>query len=187
MKLVLLNARIRDVVAQRNSLLTVCFSLLLIAFVQALYTLFKSEHVVVVPPETKQSFWVERNRVSASYIEEMALFFATLILDASAGSAAYQRDVVLRYAVPESYGRLRAMLLEDEERYKKEQLSTSFKPASVQVDAKNLTAHITGDLVSYVGQKRLSQVRETYRFQFVYKQGRLLIQSFEAVRSRDHE
>lgn len=187
MRLLLLNTRLRDIVAQRNSLLTVCFSLMLIVFVQALYTLFKSEHIVIVPPETKQSFWVERNRVSASYIEEMALFFATLILDTSPASAAYQRDVLLRYAVPESYGQLRAMLLEDEGRSKKEQLSTSFKPASIQVNPKSLTAELTGDLISYVGQKHLSQVRETYRFVFTYKQGRLLIQSFEAVRSQNHD
>ncbi|MBL0941397.1 MAG: type IV conjugative transfer system protein TraE [Alphaproteobacteria bacterium] len=186
MKLLLLNARLRDIVAQRNSLLLICVSLLLIVFVQALYTLFKSEHVVIVPPEITQSFWVEKGRVSANYIEEMALFFATLILDNSAGSCAYQRDVLLRYAVPEAYGRLRAMLLEDEERFKKEQLSTSFKPASIQVNPKTLIAEITGDLISYVGQKRLSQVRESYRFAFTYKQGRLLIQSFEAIRSQKH-
>lgn len=186
MKLLLLNTRLRDIVAQRNSLLTVCFCLLGIVFVQALCFLFKSEHVVVVPPETKQSFWVEKGRASASYIEEMALFFTTLILDTSPSSAAYQRDVLLRYAVPEAYGPLRAMLLEDEERSKKEQLSTSFKPASIQVNPKSLTAEITGDLISYVGQKHLSQVRESYRFQFTFTQGRLLIKSFVALRSQHH-
>ena len=40
-----------------------------------------------------------------------------------------------------------------------------------------------GDLMEYVGDKRISQGRETYRIQFENRSGRLLIEGFHVVKS----
>jgi len=187
MRLRLHNVRLHHLIHQRNIFVGLSAALLGANILLALKTFFHLERILVMPPEIHQSFWVEGNRVSNHYVEEMALFFAHLLLDTSEASAPFHREVILRYAQPESYGALKTQLLEDEQRYKKEQLSTSFKPSVVEVDNKKMTADLTGDLLSYVGSKKISQNRETYRFHFHYDHGRLQIVSFLLVKTEAKE
>lgn len=181
MKLRLLNSRLGDLLQQRNLLLSIISVLLVINFTQALFTFVRSERIVVVPPDIKQEVWFEKRQVSASYLEEMALFFAGLILESSPESAAYKRDIILRNTVSEGYGPLKTKLLEDEARLKKEHLTTSFQASSVKVDPEKLFVELTGDLLHFVGEKRVTQTRDTYQFEFVYRHGRLLIKTFKLV------
>ncbi len=183
MKARLLNHRLGDLLHQRNFLFSLVAALLLLNFTQAILVLFKSERVVVVPPEVKREFWLEKNQVSAGYLEEMALFFADLILESSPESTTYMREIILRNTVAQGYGALKSRLLEDERRIKKDRVVTSFRPNSVKVNSSRLIVTILGDLMSFVGEKRISQSRDTYQFQFVYQHGRLLIQTFKLIRS----
>ena len=183
MKFRLHNSRLGDLFQQRNLLLSLSAMLLALNFTQALFTFFRLERIIVVPPDIKQEFWLEKNKVSASYLEEMALFFADLILESSPESAAYKRDIILRNTVSSGYGPLKTRLLEDEERLKKEHLTTSFQASSVKVDPEKLFVELTGDLIHFVGEKRISQSRDTYQFQFEYRHGRLLIKAFKLVTS----
>lgn len=187
MKFKLLNHRLGDLLQQRNLLLGVGLGLFGLNLIQSLSALLRDERIVVVPPEVKQSFWVQRNAVSAAYLEEMALFYADLILEMSPASAAYKREVILRNTAPSHYGALRTKLLEDEKRLKKEALTTSFEPLGVKVNPKALTVEVTGDVLQFVGEKKIAQSRDTYAFGFVYRQGRLLINSFKKVRSEKDE
>ncbi|HQS85121.1 MAG TPA: type IV conjugative transfer system protein TraE [Alphaproteobacteria bacterium] len=183
MKFKLLNGRLDHILHQRNAMFALVAVLLMLNFLQALTTFFKSERIVVVPPQTTQEFWVEKNWVSRSYLEEMTLFFAVFILEMSPESASYKRDIILRNTVPESYGALKTKLLEDERRLKKEHVATSFLPNAIKVLADKMMVEITGDLSRFVGEKRISQSRDTYAFTFLYRQGRLLIKSFQLIRS----
>ncbi len=187
MRLRLNTARLQHLIHQRNIFVGLSAALLGVNTLLAFKNFSHQERIIIVPPDVHQSFWVEGNRVSNHYLEEMSLFFAHLLLDNSEASALFNRDVILRYAQPESYGVLKTQLLEDEQRYKKEQLSTSFKPSVVQVDNKKMTAEITGDLLSYVGSKKISQNRETYRFHFQYDHGRLQIISFQLIKTEAKE
>ena len=187
MRLRLNTARLHHLIHQRNIFVGMSAILLGTNVLLAVKTFSHHERIIITPPEVHQSFWVEGNRVSNHYLEEMSLYFAHLLLDTSEASAPFNREVILRYANPESYGALKTQLLEDEQRYKKEQLSTSFKPSIVQVDNKRMTADITGDLLSYVGSKKISQYGETYRFQFHYDRGRLLINSFSLLKTEAKE
>lgn len=186
MKIRLFNTRLGDLFHQRNLLLSLVAVLLVINGIQALFTLFRNERIIVVPPDLSQKIWLEKNKVSASYLEEMALVFADLILESSPTSAAYKRDIILRHTVSEGYGALKRTLLEDEKRLKKEHVTTSFQANAIKVDPHKLIVDISGDLLRFVGEKRISQSRDTYRFQFDYKVGRLLIKSFKLI-ATDHE
>src|SRR5690606_10636810 len=138
--------------------------LLLSNLTQAAYSLIRSERVVVIPPEINREFWIEKNRVSAAYLEEMALFYADMILESSPSSAAYKREIILRNTTSEGYGALKSRLVEDEQRLKKEHLSTSFQPNTVKVNPNKLMVEINGDLLRFVGDKRISQSRDVYQF-----------------------
>lgn len=183
MKLRLRNSRLDDLSHKRNLLLSLVAALLVINFTQALFTFVRSERIIVMPLDIKQEVWLEKGHVSASYLEEMALFFASLILESSPESAAYKRDIILRNTVSEGYGPLKTKLLEDEARLKKEHLTTSFQASSIKVDPEKLIVELTGDLLHFVGEKRVSQTRDTYQFEFVYRHGRLLIKTFKLVTS----
>ena len=183
MNIRLLNTRLGDLLHKRNLLLSLVTVLLMINGIQALFTLFRDQRIIVVPPDLSQEVWLEKNKVSASYLEEMALVFADLILESSPESAAYKRDIILRYAASETYGALKRTLLEDEKRLRREHVTTSFQANSLKVDPHKLVVDVTGDLLRFVGEKRVSQSRDTYRFQFAYKTGRLLIKSFKLIAS----
>ncbi len=183
MRLKVLNDRLKDFSQQRNLLMSFVVLLALLSVIQAMALIFKSDHVVIIPPEVSQRFWIERNRASKAYLEEMGMFFANLVLDSSPSSSAYQREVLLRYALPEAYSNLKSQLMEDEQRLKKENLSTSFKPISVKVNRRLNLVELTGDLLGYVGNKRISQSRDTYLMKLEFQKGRIFIVSFKLKES----
>lgn len=184
MKQALLNINFQKLIGQRNAALTLAAGMAASNLILCTVVFFSNERVVIVPPDIKRSFWTETSKVSPEYLEEMSLFFAAQILDVSAGSAAYQRDVVLRYVDPAYYNALKKRLVEEEETYRTQQISTSFKPVKIEADASRLEAELTGDLQSFVGRDRVKQAREIYRLKFAYRSGRLLLIDFELLESK---
>lgn len=183
MKFKLAKARFAALVKQRNLLYFWCTLFATISILQAIALLMKQERVVLVPPELKQHVWVEKNRVSKAYLEEMGLFFLHLALDISPSSAAFQRDMLLRYALPEQYSSLKRALLEDEQRLQKENLSTYFRPTSVLVHPSQTSIDLTGDLIGLVGDKRIFQVREIYRITLHVHKGRCFLKALQCIHS----
>ena len=175
--------RLRDLKFQRDVIAGVCAILLSVNVVQSLWLFFRHERIIITPPQLTQGFWMEGNRFSPQYLEEMALHYAHFLLDVTEKTVLYQGDIILRYVVPEAYGAFKAKLLADEKRLRRNHLSTRFAPSDVMVSPEQLKVEITGNLMSYVGDKRISQARETYRFQFQSQSGRLMIKSFTLVKT----
>lgn len=175
--------RLKDLKGQRNAIAGVCGILLAINAAQSICLFFRHERVVIVPPQLTQGFWVEGNRFSPQYLEEMALHYAHFLLDVTEKTVLYQGEIILRYVVPETYGNFKAKLLEDEKYLKANHLSTRFVPLNVSVFPNQLKVEVSGELMSYVGDKKISQAKETYRFQFQNRSGRLLIEAFTLVKS----
>ena len=186
MKFKLKSSRLGDLLHKRYLFLVFAFFLLVINLTQTIFILFKEDRVIAMPPDLKQEVWLAKNRVSASYLEEWGLYFAHLLLDNSPANIAFKRDIILRQAVEHAYGPLKRQLMEDEIRIKKENVVTSFQANGVKVDPNKMSVEITGDLLRYVGDKRISQSRDVYSFVMVYRYGRLLIESFKLVRSEQN-
>ena len=182
------NLSLQKMMRQRNQVLIAGSLLVISNLILSGLLLFSSQRVVIIPASPAKSFWVDGSRVSVEYLEEMALFFAQQILDVSPASAAYQRDVVLRYTDPSYYNALKKRLTEEEARYQGGQLATSFKPVQIKVNEGQFSAEITGDLVSYVGGRMSSSARECYLIRFGYQQGRLLVTQFTlSSQGADHD
>ena len=81
MKFAIHQKRLTYLNVQRNLLIALSAILLTIVLLQTLLLFFKKERMIISPPELKQSYWVEGERFSNSYLEEMALFFTHLLLD----------------------------------------------------------------------------------------------------------
>lgn len=183
MKFEILKANISQLIKERNTSLIV--SLLMgvsnIALLSAY--LFKNERVILVPPHIKNTFWVEEGRISMEYLEQMSLFMSTLLLDISPSSCAYKRDIILRYATPESYSELKKKLIDDEERYRELQLSTTFKPQEVISDPKTLEVVLKGQLSSFVAGQKIRESQETLTLQFNLRGGKIMLQTFKGGKS----
>ncbi len=179
--------RFTNLQVQRNALVGLCCCLLVIASGQVFLLMFKHERIIIMPPELRQTYWVEGNRFAPSYLEEMALYFCHLLLDLTEANIIPQGEILLRYINSSAYGKFKTKLLADEKRLKKEQLSLHFAPQQVQVFAKALSVEVSGDLLSYVESRKTSQIRETYRLIFKQHAGRLFLDDFQVVKSERSE
>ena len=175
--------RLNDLKFQRNIVAGVCAVLLATNAIQGLCLFFRHERVIITPPQLTQSFWAEGNLYSPQYLEEMALHYAHFLLDVTEKNVLYQGEILLRYVAPEAYGTFKAKILEDEKQLKNDHLSTRFSPTDVVVHQDQLMVDLTGELMSYVGDKKISQSKETYQLKFRNQSGKLLIEAFTLIES----
>lgn len=98
------------------------------------------------------------------------------------------RDVVLRYVKPEMYDHFKIKLLDEHKKLKKQQSSLQFTPVEIDF-VEPLTLDLTGVLANYIGGKRITQFKETYRMVLKQKHGRLFLESFDVIKSeqRGHD
>ncbi|AIL12624.1 hypothetical protein IM40_02330 [Candidatus Paracaedimonas acanthamoebae] len=185
MKEKLQHLRLHDLLRHRNYLTFIVSGLLGSNILLTFALCTQSERVVLVPPHLTGPVWVERSQVSPQYLEEMALFFGSILLNKTPQSAPYLHELLLRYVDASSIGKLKHQLREEEERYQKSGLSTSFYPKKVTVQEKGLQVDLFGEMIGYVSQKCIFQREETYRFTFSYDHGRLLITSFRQVTGKE--
>lgn len=189
MQLTHYKSRLQDILAQRNGYLVLAA---LLALVSVLLTvsvcrLIGRERIVITPPVVNQAFWVEAQAVSPEYLSQMASFLAQLRLNLTPGNAAYQQETLLRYTDPAYYGDLKNELVSEAEQLEKTHTSLIFYPVAVAVDAKQLTAQITGDLSATIGNDHLPVQRIEYRLQFRYTEGRLWLKSFDEMKNNPHD
>lgn len=175
--------RLSDLRTQRNVLAGLALVLLMSNLTQSILLFSRSERIIVTPPQLTQSFWVEGNQFSPHYLEQMALHYVHMILDVSEANILYQGDIVLRSVVPEAYGIFKAKLLQDQKMLKKNNVSTRFSVVECKIKSTILAVELTGDLMEYVGDKRISQGREIYQIEFENRRGRLLIKAFTVIKS----
>lgn len=179
------NFRLQDLLRHRNYLMMTCAGLLISNVVLSLVCLNKDERITLVPPELKGPLWVERGQVSSQYLEEMTLFFASILLNKTPQSISYTHELILKYADSNGIGALKAQFNLEEERFKKSGLSTSFYPKKVTLQDGKMQADIRGEMMGFVGQKSIFQQEEAYRFTFTYAHGRLLIKSFQLLTGKE--
>jgi len=182
MKFSLHQKRLGYLLVQRNLFLGLTIALVIVAIIQACFLFTKNERIIISPPELQQSYWVEGDRFSNSYLEEMALFFSHLLLDVSESNVLPQGEILLRYVSSNAYGDFKAKLLKDEKRLRKQQLTLHFVPREVEIIGP-LAVAVTGSLRSYVGSSKVVQIQETYRVGFSQSKGRLFLDSFEVIKS----
>lgn len=188
MKTAIQLSHLQKLIAQRNGYLVLAAGLVVLCLLLSCLTLrlVGRERIVVTPPVVHQSFWVDHSDVSPQYLAEMTSFFAQLLLTKTPSNAAYQRETLLRYTDPTYYGAFKNKLVAEEDHMAASHITLAFYPVNIEVDVAKLTARITGELHATVGDAPLPLVRLTYRVQYRYDQGRLLIQSFQEEKSEEN-
>jgi conjugal transfer pilus assembly protein TraE len=189
MQLTHYKSRLQGILAQRNGYLVLAALLALVSLLLTVSVcrLIGRERIVITPPVVNQAFWVEAKAVSPEYLSQMASFLAQLRLNLTPGNAAYQQETLLRYTDPAYYGDLKNELVSEAGQLEKTHTSLIFYPVEVAVDAKQLTAQLTGDLSATVGNDHLPVQRIHYQLQFRYSEGRLWLKSFEEIKTNSHD
>ena len=143
------------------------------------------ERVVVVPPTVHKTFWVEDERVSAEYLEQMGYFLMQLTLNVTPLSIDHQSKVLLQYAAPAAYGELRTALSSAAERLKRDGAATVFSPRDLIVDERSLKVGIRGQLTTFISDRRVSEVAKGYAVEFQYTAGQIFLKSFRETNPND--
>jgi conjugal transfer pilus assembly protein TraE len=143
------------------------------------------ERVVVVPPTIHKTFWVESDRVSSEYLEQMGYFLMQLTLNVTPQNIDHQAKVLLQYAAPAFYGELRTALLTAAERLKRDGAATVFSAQDLTVDERSLKVGVRGELTTFISDRRVSQVAKGYVIEFQYTGGRVFLKAFRETNPND--
>ena len=143
------------------------------------------ERIVLVPPTINKTFWVESERVSAEYLQQMAYFLMQLTLDVTPHSVDHQSGVLMQYAAPASYGELRATMAANAERLKRDGASTIFSPRDLVVDEATQRVGVRGQLTTFISDRRVSEVSKGYSIELQYAGGRVFLKAFRETHPHD--
>ena len=149
------------------------------------FRLSSHQRVVMVPPSVHKTFWVEEERVSAEYLEQMGYFLMQLTLNVTPQSVDHQSKVLLQYAAPAAYGELRTTLLSAAERLKRDGAATVFSPRELRVDERGLRVGIRGQLTTFISDRRVSEVAKAYAIEFQYTAGQIFLKAFRETSPND--
>jgi conjugal transfer pilus assembly protein TraE len=177
--------RISYLLAQRNSLAGLCAVLLAAVLLQSVFLFFRHERIIISPPELHQSYWVEGNRFSEGYLEEMGVFFAHLLLDVSAETLLYQGEVALRSVDADSYSRIKTKIFADAARLKKENVTSRFEPKKARVSRDQMEVQLKGTMTQYVSGKSVSSFEETFVVRFSAYKGKLFLKDFALLETKN--
>ena len=143
------------------------------------------ERIVVVPPMVHKTFWVEADRVSPEYLEQMGYFLMQLTLNVTPQSVDHQSKVLLTYAAPAAFGELRTALAATAARLKRDGAATVFSAQDITVDERTMKVGVRGQLTTYVSDRRVSEVAKGYAIEFLYSAGRIYLKAFRETHPND--
>ena len=179
MKNSLFISRITFLLRQRNLIFVISVVIMISNVILSFAILLNDTKTILVPPELNRPIWIKNNKVSSSYIEEQAFFFASLFLNVSPESSSHQRDIILRHVSSNAHEKVKQFLLSEEDRLKKEGLSLSFKPTSIISNKNPMSCTLSGVLTGFIGERRVINEKKSYCFEFCFINGFLKILSFE--------
>lgn len=172
-------ARLEHLFKQRNIFLAFSILLLITNLISSSLLFIKNERVILMPPELSASIWIEHDRVSSSYLEEMGMYFTHLMLDKTPASAHGNNTVLLRYIEPSYFSSFKKQLMEDDDRLIKNTLSTRFVPEKINSNPNSKMVKITGQVQGYVGSKLISEKEHTYILSMEIIRGRIFLKTFK--------
>lgn len=143
------------------------------------------ERVVLVPPALHKTFWVEAERASPEYLEQMGYFLAQLTLNVTPQSVEHQSRMLLQYAAPASWGELRTAMAANADRIKRDGASTVFSPQDLQVDEATQRVGLRGLLTTFISDRRVSEVSKGYAIELQQTNGRIFLKTFSETNPND--
>lgn len=171
--------------ADRNAWRWLAIGLLAGDLLLGVALMMKSERTVVTPPEIHKTFWVSDDHASPEYLEQMALWFAGLVLNISPANVEYQNELFLRYATPDGHGRMKSLMAVQAKRIKRLNASQVFYLNRYKIDPDHMQVALSGQLKKWVGEEPLPVEDKTFRARFRMEGGRMLVSEFKEAKWDD--
>lgn len=174
--------------ASEISFLRMTVATLLVIIVVEGFVLLKTlglEKIVIVPPTINRSFWLSGTEVSKDYLEQMAYWYAGLVLNATPATGEYQKQMFLRYATPSDVGRLTTEAATRLEYLARNSASTLFTIEALTTNEGLMKVALTGSLSTFVGEKRIENRRANFVIGFAFINGRLYVKEFKETNEKD--
>lgn len=174
----------RDILSLRHNnrflkLIVFALAASLVIFALALFKAIGNERIVVTPPTINKSFWVQRDKVSASYLYEMGDYVAGMMLNVTPTNIEYKRDTLLAYTSPEYHGLLKTRLELEGDRIRRDNATMVFWPKTITPKEDTMQVALYGGLQTYVNDRKVGDVEKSYLASFEFKNGRIVLKNFE--------
>lgn len=174
-----------QVALRRQQLLSMALGT--ISAVLAVAVLAKRTTVILEPPSRSQTIAVTGDRVDGAWLQEMAIYLAHLMLDATPHSIGWQHDQVLKWVHPSMHGELQQRMAVQAKRLTEANATTVFWPQQVAPDVDRQQVVVLGHLDTYInGQSVAGSGRSVaYLASFETRGGRMLLKDWAEVPKDD--
>lgn len=134
--------------------------------------LSREQRVVLVPPLTQKA-WVSEQGASPEYLEQMTLFLLPLAVNFHPANLDELIPLFLQHVAPEQYGEVKAQLVSQAERARRNDLSQVFYLQKTEVE--DHTVRATGILRRFVGKTQVTEEVTSYEVRFEIRHGRPVV------------
>lgn len=166
---------------RRQQILAIVLGLALLLALWNTVNMFGRDRTIVTPPSLEKSFWITSSSASAEYLEQMAIWAASLILDVTPDNATFKGNLLLQYASPVAHGVLQERMTLESARLKRDNATTLFDLKTLRTVPEQLTALLTGNLNTFINGVRVTQVEKHYIARFRMSSGRAELIEFQEV------
>ena len=170
----------RSTVRFQGAALTLMGACLLSSLV-LMFNMVGHDRIVVTPPSVDKTFWISKDRVSSSYLEQMGSFIAYLTLDVSPQSIDWKKTMLLQYVSPDIYGALQTRQDLEADRLRRLNATTQFSIAQLLPNEEAMTVTLKGRLATFINGTRTSDVDKQYVAEFEFKGNRVQIRNFKEI------
>jgi conjugal transfer pilus assembly protein TraE len=146
-----------------------------------MFNMIGRDRVIVTPPSIDKTFWVSKDRVSSSYLEQMGSFIAYLTLDVSPQSIDWKKTMLLQYVSPDVYGVLQTRQDLEADRLRRLNATTQFSVAQLMPNEEAMNVTLKGRLATFINGARTSDIDKEYVAEFEFKGNRVQIRNFKEI------
>ena len=146
-----------------------------------MFNMVGRDRIVVTPPSIDKTFWVSKDRVSSSYLEQMGSFIAYLTLDVSPQSIDWKKTMLLQYVSPDVYGVLQTRQDLEADRLRRLNATTQFSVAQLVPNEEAMNVTLRGRLATFINGARTSDIDKEYVAEFEFKGNRVQIRNFKEI------
>jgi conjugal transfer pilus assembly protein TraE len=146
-----------------------------------MFNMVGRDRVIVTPPSIDKTFWVSKDRVSSSYLEQMGSFIAYLTLDVSPQSVDWKKTMLLQYVSPDVYGALQTRQDLEADRLRRLNATTQFSVAQLLPNEEAMNVTLKGRLATFINGARTSDIDKEYVAEFEFKGNRVQIRNFKEI------
>jgi len=165
----------------RQQLLSAALAVLCLLLSVAALT--KRTTTILEPPSRARAVTVVGDRVDGAWLEEMGLWVAHLMLDATPQSIGWQQEQLLKWVHPATHGDLQQRMTVQAKRMADANAATIFWPSQVAPDLDAQRVLVMGQLETYVNGVKVGGTARTVAYQVTFESvgGRALIKEWKEV------